>query len=92
MDPAYQDMLQTAVTTYLEDNGPTAPSPTMLWEALKPTVCGVEISYRTNEKRARWEQLEALETRQASLALQLNTDPNPVTRQNLLQAQQDLWQ
>lgn len=79
-------MLHAAITTYLAENGPTAPSRTTLWEALKPTVRGSEISYCTREK------LDTLEARQATLSSQLSANPCPLLRRNLILVQQELHQ
>lgn len=63
-----------------------------LWEAMKPTIRGIDVSYRTAEKRKHAEQRIGLETHCSTLEADYAMAPNPTLRRRLSLAQQKLNQ
>lgn len=91
-DAEYQEMIHKSSIEYFSLNAGTTQSPLILWEALKPTIRGADISYCTGEKRRKLEHITYLEDQQRALQDSLVHKSNAGTQRTLLHIQRQLHQ
>lgn len=67
-NPEFDKLITSHIKLFLETNSETAPSPSILWEALKAYLRGQIISFSSHRKKEYWKELELLEAEITSLA------------------------
>ena len=65
--PEFDKYITSHIKLFLETNSETAPSPSILWEALKAYLRGQIIYFSSHRKKEYWKELELLEAEIKSL-------------------------